>query len=462
MLCESPHRLDDDTALPAPRRAPLRLVHLLLVAACTALAAGAAPAVGSAASHVTLLPTADAEVQAHAPVGTFGTRPTMRVDASPKRIGLVQFAIPRLSGAVTRATLRLHVTNPSAHGPAVYATAAQWSDARVSWKRRPALIGAMLAHQRLVGRGWIQYDVTPAVRAAGTVSFGLVATSGDGISVSTRESRHAPHLSITTVAAAASNPSAGPAAPPAATATAPALQAGPPQQPAPPGGGPAFADDFDGPAGAAPDRAKWVDYGPGCGGVGQWGSIRCGSNEQLDGEGHLVIPATPSAGSGLMTLGAFGFVYGTMSAWIRMPPQSGYWPAFWSLNGTQTGTELTGEIDITEAYTTWPGSTSTAHAWTGGTHMWKAPEFVGGEGAALSAGFHKYSATIAPGKITYYLDDVEVGSTTKAAAPGPWPWGPDVMRPNFLILDLAIGGAGQPAPTAPAVMLVDRVEITTT
>ena len=68
----------------------------------------------------------------------------------------------------------------------------------------------------------------------------------------------------------------------------------------------------------------------------------------------------------------------------------------------------------------------------------------------------------APGKITYYLDDVEVGSTTKAAAPGPWPWGPDVMRPNFLILDLAIGGAGQPAPTAPAVMLVDRVEVTTT
>ena len=84
MLCESPHPLDDDTALPAPRRAPLRLVRLLLVAACTALAAGAAPAVGSAASHVTLRPTADAEVQARAPVGTFGTRPTMRVDAAPK------------------------------------------------------------------------------------------------------------------------------------------------------------------------------------------------------------------------------------------------------------------------------------------------------------------------------------------------------------------------------------------
>jgi hypothetical protein len=35
------------------------------------------------------------------------------------------------------------------------------------------------------------------------------------------------------------------------------------------------------------------------------------------------------------------------------------------------------------------------------------------------------------------------------------------MRPNFLILDLAVGGAGQAAPAGPAEMLVDRVEVTT-
>jgi hypothetical protein len=371
----------------------------------------------------------------------------MRVDASPKRLGLVQFSIPHLPGAVKSAKLRLHVTSPSTNGPAVYATRADWSDSGVSWKRRPALAGTALDRKRSVGRGWIQYDVTSGVRTAGTVSFGLVAASKDGVSVSTRESRHAPQLRISTVASDGTAPS---------TATAPT--AGPPQQAAPTGGGPAFSDDFNGPAGGAPDPGKWVDYGPGCGGVGDWGSILCGSNERLDGDGHLVIPATPSAGSGLMTQGRFGFVYGTMSAWIKVPPQSGYWPAFWSLNGTQTGEELTGEIDTTEVYTAWPGSTSTAHAWTGGAHLWKIQDFVGGENAALSADFHKYSATIAPGKITYFLDDVEVGSLTKAAAPGPWPWGPDVTRPNFLILDLGVGGAGQPAPTAPAVMVVDRVE----
>ena len=431
------------------------LTGLLLALGLASLAVF--PAAGSAASRITVRAGADAEVQARAPSGRFGARHVMRVDESPKRLGLVRFTIPQLRGAVTRATLRVHVTRPSSRGPAVYATAADWSDARVSWTRRPSLTGAPLARRRSAGRGWITYDVTPAVNAAGRVSFALVATSKDGLAVSTRESRHAPRLRVATAVSTG----------PSATATPGAPQSSEPsRQPAAPGGGgaagggAAFSDDFDGPAGAVPDPTRWTDYGPGCGAAGDLGSIRCG-NERLDGQGHLVIPATPSGGSGLMTQGRFGFVYGTMSAWIKMPPQSGYWPAFWSLNGTQAGSELTGEIDTSEVYTTWRGSTSTAHAWTGGTHLWKDEDFVGGEDASLSSGFHKYTATVAPGKITYFLDDVEVGSVSKSTAPGPWPWGPDVMRPNFLILDLAVGGAGQAAPTGPAEMLVDRVEVTT-
>ena len=381
----------------------------------------------------------------------------MRVDASPKRLDLVRFTVPNLHGAVKRATLRLYVTRSSSRGPAVYATAADWSDARVSWKRRPAVTGAALARKRSVGRGWVAYDVTQAVRAGGSASFALVATSKDGLQISTRESRHAPRLQVGTAPAAASSPTA-----PSGTATpgAPGGSSGQAGQPGTPAGSAAFSDDFDGPAGAAPDPGKWTDYGPGCGAAGDWGSIKCGGNERLDGQGHLVIPATPSAGSGLMTEGKFGFTYGTMSAWIEMPAQSGYWPAFWSLNGTQAGKELTGEIDTTEVYTTWPGSTSTVHAWAGGDSLWNGQNVVAGENTSLSAGFHKYSVTIAPDKITYLLDDVPVGSITKSGAPGSWAWGPDVMRPNFLILDLAVGGAGQTAPSSSAEMLVDRVEVT--
>jgi Glycosyl hydrolases family 16 len=427
-------------------RSRTRLRRLLLAVGLTGLACGSAPAVGSAASHVTVRARADAEVQARAPHHRLGAKRAMRIGKSPTRLGLLRFTVPRLRGAVKDAKLQIHVTNRSTDGPAVYATAANWSESHVSWKNRPALTGAALAGKRSGRRGWIEYDVTPAVAAGGAVSFALVPTSKKRLTVSARESSHAPRLQIATGAAHGSPPSGG-------------AGGKPPAQPAPPSGA-AFSDDFNGPAGAAPDSSKWTDYGPGCGSVGDWGSIQCGSTEHLDGAGHLVVPATPSAGAGLSTQGKFGFVYGTMSAWIKMPPETGYWPAFWALNGTQQGQELTGEIDTTEVYTTWPGSTSTGHAWTGGSSLWDGQNFVGGKDVDLSAGFHKYSATVAPGSITYYLDDVEVGSITKDSAPGAWPWGPDVTRPNFLILDLAVGGAGQAAPSAPAEMLVDRVEVT--
>jgi len=47
---------------------------------------------------------------------------------------------------------------------------------------------------------------------------------------------------------------------------------------------------------------------------------------------------------------------------------------------------------------------------------------------------------------------------SKGLSPSPWPFGDDA-RPAFLILDLAVGGAGQPTPSADAKLLVDRVEV---
>jgi beta-glucanase (GH16 family) len=175
-----------------------------------------------------------------------------------------------------------------------------------------------------------------------------------------------------------------------------------------------------------------------------------------------MIPATAAGGSRLQTKSRFGFVYGTMSSWIKMPAQAGYWPGFWSLNGTQTGAEaLTGEIDATEVYTTWSGSNSNARVWNGGTHLWSISNVLAGSDVDLSSGFHKDSVKVQPGKVTFLFDDAVVGSVSRDSAETPWAWGPDVMRPNFLILDLAVGGAGQPAPTAAGAMLVARVEVTT-
>jgi chitodextrinase len=226
------------------------------------------------------------------------------------------------------------------------------------------------------------------------------------------------------------------------------------------GGSASFADDFDGAAGAAPDATKWTDYGPGCGAYVGWGKIACGP-DTLDGSGHLALVATPSAGRGIQTKGKFGFVYGTVSAWIKMPTTAGYWPAFWSLNGSQTGSELlTGESDITEVYTQFNGSNSRVHVWNGGTESWKSPNILCCTGTDLKSSFHKYTARYEAGKITYFVDDVQIGQVTKAGSPSPWAFGPDLTRDNFLILDLAVGGGNQAAPSGDGTMLVDRVEVT--
>jgi hypothetical protein len=214
-----------------------------------------------------------------------------------------------------------------------------------------------------------------------------------------------------------------------------------------------FIDDFSGPAGSLPDPAKWVDYGPGCGAFASWGRIRCGMTEHLDGRGHLVIPATPAAGSALQTAGLHGFTYGTIAAWIKMPSEPGYWPAFWALNGDQAGGESrTGEIDVTEVYTSRRGSHANAHVWDGGRQQWETRDVEAMTHTDLSKRFHKYSVDLSPGRIEFFVDDVSVRIVKKSSSPR-WAWGPDVMRQNFLIFDLAV----RRAPSRPASMLVDRV-----
>lgn len=225
-----------------------------------------------------------------------------------------------------------------------------------------------------------------------------------------------------------------------------------------------FEDDFNGPAGSLPDQQKWGEYCPGTIMAGSWGLIRCGADETMDGSGHLVIPGTPQYGTALITREAYRFQYGTFSAWIKQPPEVGYWPAFWLINPVPGGGG--GEIDILEGYTTWPTIYhDTVHAWAqDGSHIWASPDDFNETNVNLSAAYHKYSARVEPGKISFFFDDKPVGTVvtkTQHAAGKTWPFGPDSSSPHHMILNLALGGAGgaqQPA-TQPAKLLVDRVEV---
>lgn len=227
-----------------------------------------------------------------------------------------------------------------------------------------------------------------------------------------------------------------------------------------------FEDDFSGARGRPFDSAKWGEWSA-CtyNGSAAYGNIDCGADETLDGDGHLQVPADPTHGSSISTKDDFTFVYGEVSAWVKTPPQVGYWPAFWTLNNNANGVDRLplGEADVLESYTTWP---TIYHR---GTHNWNDDLTWGSHGdpycgnVDLGAAFHKYTARFEPGKITFYFDDVRCGDvTTKDEGNGkPYGFGPDVTRGNWLLLTLAVGGAGgqQKPATEAATMLVDRVEV---
>ena len=110
-----------------------------------------------------------------------------------------------------------------------------------------------------------------------------------------------------------------------------------------PGTGPVF-EDFNGPAGSAPDPALW-SYSLGAGGSdGQLQAFtNSPRNASLDGNGNLVItarqePVTDPTGqvwnyssAWLDTHGKLDFTYGTVTARVDLPAAQGLHPTFWLL-----------------------------------------------------------------------------------------------------------------------------------
>jgi hypothetical protein len=227
-----------------------------------------------------------------------------------------------------------------------------------------------------------------------------------------------------------------------------------------------FSDDFSGTG--AYDHSKWGEWSSATyNGSAAYGSIKPGDRAALDGQGHLSVPATPSTGTSISTKDDFTFKYGTITARMKVPTEGGYWPAFWTLNNNPDGHDSLplGEADVHESYT------ALANYYHRGTHTWNndqswssADDPACGQGHVFGE-WHDYSAKFEPGQVTFYFDGVQCGLTTTKAAGGgkPYGFGPDVTRGNWLILTMAVGGAGgqqDGRATAPAQLLVDSVKVT--
>lgn len=229
-----------------------------------------------------------------------------------------------------------------------------------------------------------------------------------------------------------------------------------------------WSDEFNAPAGTAPDSSKWT-FETGADGWGNaelemycapYSSISpCdpkNSNLYQDGDGNLVIKAMNSNGkwtSGRMnTSGKETFQYGRIEARMKLPVGNGFWPAFWMLGNNigSAGWPGSGEQDIMEWVQRYgPGTTSsTIHGpgYSGGNGIGKEFTFPNG-GRIDDSGFHVYGVLWTRDKMQFYRDNPSQPffTLTPANIPGGTQW--VYNQPFFLLLNFAIGSGGFAGPT---------------
>jgi beta-glucanase (GH16 family) len=232
-----------------------------------------------------------------------------------------------------------------------------------------------------------------------------------------------------------------------------------------------WSDEFNGPAGMAPDKSKWVhDLG-----AGGWGNKELQTytdsteNARMDGRGRLHIRALKSedgrfTSARLKTKGRFEGKYLRVVARMKVPRGQGLWPAFWMLGATFPEQDWPdcGEIDIMEHIGKEPSTTyGTIHGpgYSGAKAISGKHELPAGQ--EFNSAFHEYAVEWRPNEISFFADGVRFHTVSPGSIPKGARWVFD--RPFFLLLNLAVGGLwpGYPDDSTPfpAVLEVDWIRV---
>ncbi len=130
---------------------------------------------------------ADARVESKNASANYGSSSKLVADTSPATASYLRFEVSGV-GPVSKATLRLFVTDSSTNGPEIYLSDPVWSEETVTWKNRPARAGPQLADiGSAPSNRWVEYDVSAAVTGDGLWSFELAGDSSNGTDFSSTE-----------------------------------------------------------------------------------------------------------------------------------------------------------------------------------------------------------------------------------------------------------------------------------
>jgi beta-glucanase (GH16 family) len=217
-----------------------------------------------------------------------------------------------------------------------------------------------------------------------------------------------------------------------------------------------WADEFTQADGSLPDPSKWgYDTGGGGWGNNELEYYTSRTNNVRIENGQLVIEARQESYLGssytsasLKSQGKVSWAYCRIEARIKIPRGQGLWPAFWTLgtNITSVNWPMCGEVDIMENIGREPNLVhGTAHG----------PGYSGSGGIGgpcpLPAGayaddFHIYAVEWTTNQIKWFVDGQQYFSINPASLPNATNW--VFTRPQFVLLNVAVGGPGRVIPTA--------------
>jgi beta-glucanase (GH16 family) len=240
-----------------------------------------------------------------------------------------------------------------------------------------------------------------------------------------------------------------------------------------------WSDEFNGPAGGAPDPAKW-GYSPGRDpNGGPTFYTDSAQNASTDGNGNLLITARKemapgsSCGSGackytsarIWTERKFSQAYGRFEASVQVPSGKGLRSGFWLWrddSGVRPSVAPTyGEIDVMDIGGNDPSGLFGLLAFPNGRPSQILKRYELPAGQSFSDGFHTFAVEWEPDAVRWYVDDQLYGTVTRADVPAGSRWVYD--RPFSMILNLVVGGGAVGSPDSatkfPSEMKVDYVRV---
>lgn len=131
----------------------------------------------------------------------------------------------------------------------------------------------------------------------------------------------------------------------------------------------------------------------------------------------------------------FRFMYGSVSARIKLSAGPGLWPAFWVMGDGQWPD--IGEIDVMESVgdPDWVSCAVHGPGYSGEAGLVNKLYFADGSAAT---DWHTYSVDWAPDELTFMVDGTVVYRVTKPMVEFSGSWAFD--NEKFLVLNLAVGG----------------------